>query len=241
LALDSLGRVWVIEVKRDIDRQQLSQTLEYAGWAYSTNLDEVAALYSNGLAAFFEEWPKFTASTTPVVVSHASQLLLIARDIHSRTEDALRFLAASGVPVIFVPVSLYEDDSRRRLVDIERESVVTSELPTDHDASRRAARKIYKIHGHLVRILDLVEAGLLAAETEIELAEGSNTARGVVTERGTIRIGENAYPTPSGAAFAVVKHSVDGWTAWRVPSAGDKSLADLRLQLIDLVAAEEGS
>jgi hypothetical protein len=41
-ALDSLGRVWVIEVKRDVDRQQLSQALEYAGWARSTNLDELA-------------------------------------------------------------------------------------------------------------------------------------------------------------------------------------------------------
>jgi hypothetical protein len=55
LALDSVGRVWVIEVKRDVDRHQLSQALEYAGWARSTNLDELAALYPSGVAAFFRE------------------------------------------------------------------------------------------------------------------------------------------------------------------------------------------
>ncbi len=32
LALDKAGRVVVVEVKRDVDRRQLSQALEYAGW-----------------------------------------------------------------------------------------------------------------------------------------------------------------------------------------------------------------
>ncbi|MEZ5380990.1 MAG: hypothetical protein R2754_04245 [Microthrixaceae bacterium] len=33
VALDAEGHVHVIEVKRDIDRRQLAQCLEYAGWA----------------------------------------------------------------------------------------------------------------------------------------------------------------------------------------------------------------
>ena len=33
VALDDGGHVPVIEVKRDIDRAQLAQCLEYAGWA----------------------------------------------------------------------------------------------------------------------------------------------------------------------------------------------------------------
>lgn len=71
LALDSLGRVWIIEVKRDVDRHQLSQALEYAGWARSTNLDEVSELYPDEVAAFFSEWLKFTESATPVVVNRS--------------------------------------------------------------------------------------------------------------------------------------------------------------------------
>jgi len=44
-ALDADGHVHVIEVKRDIDRRQLAQCLEYAGWARSTSLDELAAMF----------------------------------------------------------------------------------------------------------------------------------------------------------------------------------------------------
>ncbi|MGI8939586.1 MAG: hypothetical protein ACR2JF_15505 [Iamia sp.] len=46
LALDESGRVVVIEVKRDIDRGQLAQCLEYAGPARLTNLDEISSLYA---------------------------------------------------------------------------------------------------------------------------------------------------------------------------------------------------
>lgn len=48
LALDDGGRVIVIEVKRDIDRGQLAQCLEYAGWARLTNLDEISGLCRRG-------------------------------------------------------------------------------------------------------------------------------------------------------------------------------------------------
>ena len=43
MALDKTGRVVVFEVKRDVDRRQLAQCLEYAGWARTTNLDELGA------------------------------------------------------------------------------------------------------------------------------------------------------------------------------------------------------
>jgi hypothetical protein len=241
LALDSVGRVVVIEVKRDVDRQQLSQALEYAGWAYSTNLDEVAALYSGGVDAFFGDWSTYTGSATPVVVNHAPRLLLIARDIHPRTRDALRFLADSGLPVSVVPVSLYEDEAGRRLVDIERESEVTAGSPTEHGISGARSQKTYMIHGHVVRVVDLVEAGLLPAGTEIELGRGGKTAQATITEEGNIRVGEKDYSTPSGAGTPIVGHSVDGWITWRVPLLGNRTLADLRTELLDRVAEQESS
>ena len=52
VALDEEGHVAVIEVKRDVDRNQLAQCLEYAGWARSTSLDELANLYHGGAEAF---------------------------------------------------------------------------------------------------------------------------------------------------------------------------------------------
>src|SRR5947209_7874871 len=48
VALDRQGRVVVIEVKRDVDRGQVAQCLEYAGWARTTNLDEIATMYFRG-------------------------------------------------------------------------------------------------------------------------------------------------------------------------------------------------
>lgn len=47
VALDRDARVVVIEVKREFDRSQLAQCLEYAGWARRTNLDELAQMYRN--------------------------------------------------------------------------------------------------------------------------------------------------------------------------------------------------
>ena len=48
VALDRDARVVVIEVKREFERRQLAQSLEYAGWARRTNLDELAQMYQHG-------------------------------------------------------------------------------------------------------------------------------------------------------------------------------------------------
>jgi Restriction Enzyme Adenine Methylase Associated len=240
IALDSVGRVWVIEVKRDVERHQVSQALEYAGWARSTNLDEVARLYPAGGDAFFRDWLKFTESATPVLVNHTPRLLLIARDVHARTQDALRFLGDSGVPVTVVPVSLYEDDAGRRLVDIERESEITSSKPTDLGGSSARSQRTYKVDGHLVRTIDLVEAGLLAAGTDIEMARRGASAQAVITAVGTIKIGDREYSTPSAAGAPLVGHSVDGWVSWRVPSKGNQTLAEIRLELLERNASATG-
>lgn len=45
ITLDASGRVVVIEVKRSIERTQLAQCLQYAGWARRAGLDELAGLY----------------------------------------------------------------------------------------------------------------------------------------------------------------------------------------------------
>ncbi len=42
VALNHEARVVVIEVKRAVDRGQLAQCLEYAGWARTIRLDELA-------------------------------------------------------------------------------------------------------------------------------------------------------------------------------------------------------
>ena len=121
VALDDSGRVVVMEVKRDVDRSQLAQCLEYAGWARSTNLDELAGLYTDGAARFFEDWQDFTESTTPVVVNPTARLVLIAGEIHGRTRSAVDFLVENGLPIQLIVVSIYSDGFNHKFVDVRLE------------------------------------------------------------------------------------------------------------------------
>jgi FAD/FMN-containing dehydrogenase len=90
LALNTTGRVVVIEVKRDVDRNHLVQCLEYEGWARLTNLDEVAGLYDVGVTehigveAFFKGWQDFTETTTQRTIQSQLRLILIAREAGGR-------------------------------------------------------------------------------------------------------------------------------------------------------------
>jgi hypothetical protein len=108
VALAEDARVVVVEVKRDIDRSQLAQCLEYAGWARSASLDELAGMYHRGEAEFFEDWLQFTGATHPPVVDRRPRLILVARDFHGRMEAALEFLIENGLPVKIIRVSIYE-------------------------------------------------------------------------------------------------------------------------------------
>ena len=240
LALDKQGKVVVIEVKRDIDRKQLAQALEYAGWARSNNLDELAKIYFQGEDAFFTDWQEFTESVTPVTINHSPRLVLIARLIHDRTNDALKFLRDNGLPVSVVPVSIYEDDQRRWLVEIEHDSsgVMGSITPSSDDASKVKGngQKTYMVNGHMVQLHDLIVFGVLAPDTVIEFTRKGTTTKGTVTSEGNIAVGDQLFSTPSAAGVAAVGHAVDGWVKWRVPAQGGVTLADLRQLLLEKVA-----
>lgn len=96
VALDADARVVVIEVKRDVDRAQLAQCLEYAGWARTTNLDELARIYHGGEDQFFDDWREFTDGGSLRPVTTDPRLILVARDFRGRTKSALEFLIQNG-------------------------------------------------------------------------------------------------------------------------------------------------
>jgi hypothetical protein len=77
------------------------------------------------------------------------------------------------------------------------------------------------------------------AAAECVAVVGQRTGSGTVNENGTIRVGDSDYPSPSAAGLPAVGHTVDGWVKWRVPSLGNHSLADLRVQFLELRAADE--
>lgn len=237
LALDESGRVVVIEIKRDIDRGQLAQCLEYAGWARLTNLDEISSLYSRapghkGPEAFFGDWQDFTESTTPVTINPQPRLYLIARDFEGRTRSALEFLRENSLPVTVIPVTIYEDATGRRVVDIEADHEPFA-APT---GNKGAGPKPITANGHRVTISDLIDAGLVAADEPVEFVRPrlGQHYDAVILGDGTFKIADGSiHQSPSLAAMrAADLVSYDGWYAWRVPRLGGTKLHELRTQYV---------
>jgi len=243
LALDGTGRVVVIEVKRDIDRGQLAQALEYAGWARQTSLDELARLYNSGdqargAEAFFTDWLTFTATPTPVTISPSPRLVLIARDFEERTRSALDFLQENALPVTLLPVTVYSDDDGRRVVDIDVASE-PSLTPTGGTAAERTARSSRR-----VTVVDLLDAGLIAPDEDVVFTRPrvGETHKAIIRADGSFELSDGLrVTTPSAAATqAASVPAYDGWVAWRVPRLGGIKLAELRTEYLTRTAAVLG-
>lgn len=228
VCLDRGGRVVVIEVKRDISRRQLAQCLEYAGWARTTNLQELAGLYHGGHEAFFSAWQEFTESEAPTPV-RSVRLVLVARDFHGRTGSALDFLVEHNLPVLVVKVSLYEDAAGRRFLDVEGEHEPdVGPIAGDH------ADDVTKVEGRRLRIADLLDAGLLQPGQELiwKRPRVGHEYRAAVTDEGQIMLEDGRpFSSPSRAAMeAAGIPSYDGWYAWRLGDGGP-TLHELRGRL----------
>lgn len=231
VGLDKRARVVVIEVKRDVDRYQLAQILEYAGWARGASLDTLSALYHGGREAFFGDWQEFMETPVPAPIDPKPQLVLIARDFHGRTRSALEFLLDSDLPIRFIPVSIYEDEQKRRFLDIEAEHepefARAVDVPPNVDHTM--------VDGHRVRLSDLLDAGLLRAGQRLEWNRPKLGRRfqAEVTTNGSIELSDGrrfASPSRAGMEAAGVP-SLDGWYAWRLDPEGTL-LNELRVQLV---------
>jgi hypothetical protein len=135
LALDKQGRIVVIEVKRDVDRGQLAQALEYAGWARNVGLDELASRYHGGAASFWEDWLEFTETATPTLVLRQPQLMLVARSFEPKTAQALEFLLENKLPVKLLKVAFYADEDGHRFLNVEWENEPETALSSGTQAS----------------------------------------------------------------------------------------------------------
>lgn len=233
VALDADGHVHVIEVKRDIDRRQLAQCLEYAGWARSTSLDELAGMFHGGAEAFFSAWVEFTETDSPRLVQRPPQLVLVARDFDGRTDAALSYLTENDLPITVLRVTVYKDQEGRRFVDVGADHEVEAPAEAGQVEARPSPTR-YEIDGRRIAVSDLIDAGLLEAETSLTWTRprigASYTARVLAT--GQIELVDGrTYSSPSRAAMEAADiPAYDGWHAWRT-SAGH-SLADLRDKLL---------
>ncbi|HYB25464.1 MAG TPA: hypothetical protein VEF89_02500 [Solirubrobacteraceae bacterium] len=235
VALSKDARVTVIEVKRDLDRGQLAQCLEYAGWARTSSLDELAGMYHGGTDGFFADWQEFTGDSTPVVLNPRPRLVLIARTFHGRTHSALEFLVESGVPVEILEVSIYEDAHGRKFLHVESEHEPEFALTVDQTAEGQTPATM--IDGRRITVADLVEAGLLNPGDHLiwERPRLGVEHKATITENAGIELADGRiFATPSSAAkHAAHIPACDGWYAWKVARPNDTILLhDLREEFV---------
>jgi hypothetical protein len=88
---------------------------------------------------------------------------------------------------------------------------------------------------HVIRLSDLIQAGILAPNTELLLLKGSQIrATASVNADGSIMYSGHNYRTPSNKEFARLLGwpSINGWDRWHVEfPEGRVSLSDLRTRL----------
>jgi len=245
VALDEDGRVVVVEVKRDMDRVQLSQCLEYAGWARTASLDELAGIYQAGPDQFFEDWTAFTETGAPAIINPSPRLILIAREIHGRTEAALEFLIENGLPIDVITVSIYEDAASKRFINIsgDHEPQVIAQPNTGVGAKPANWRGLFK--GRRITLSDLVEAGYLRFGDELVWTRPKVGTKytATVTEDGSLLMEDGRiFASPSMAAMRSANLvAYDGWLAWRVPRLDNILIDVLRHKLInsDVVGGDD--
>lgn len=77
---------------------------------------------------------------------------------------------------------------------------------------------------------DLVDRGALQANEELVVRRKSKPPIvGSLTSRGTIKVGNREYETPTLAAKEELHiRSANGWQRWRVPRLDDATLEDVR-------------
>lgn len=244
VALDSEGHVHVIEVKRSVDRSQLAQCLEYAGWAHDVSLDDLAGMFHAGPETFFLAWSEFTDTDSPRLVRRPPCLILAAGGFDGRTDAALGYLTESDLSIAVLRVTVYEDQEGRRFVSVDAEHepefasadghIVGTSSGSSATQGRTAPAR-YEIDGRRVLVRDLLEADVLEPHAALTWSRPrlGVTYQATVLPDGRIRL-ENgpAFSHPSRAAKeAAGIEAYDGWRAWHVEDG--RSLADLRKQLLD--------
>lgn len=240
LALDETGRIVVIEVKRDVDRQLLSQALEYAGWARESNLQEVATLYMNGAQQFWADWQEFTGSEQPVPISPSPHIVLAAASFHRRTDAAIAFLRDSGLPLVVLSVGMYQDADGQKFLDVDRRGDLGPPTATSAGNAETGDGGSAK-RSFPATLADLLNAGLLReGETLAWHRPQSGQTFAVSVERdGRLRLpdGRHASSLSAAATMSVGHGSYPGWECWRAESG--ELLFDLRSQLIQAVYESE--
>ena len=105
--------------------------------------------------------------------------------------------------------------------------------PPDTPDQRPPASRRRQPRRYSESLSDLLEAGLLRADTPLSPLPSAFDRTAIVLADGRLRVGDQEFDTPSGAGAHVAGRQTNGWDFWGAPSGdgGLKSLSALRDQL----------
>ncbi len=115
LAIDQLGSLIVVELKRDrTPRDVIAQALEYAGWVQRLKSNDVADIFGRfvtGSTSLDEAFrARFSADLDDGSLNSSHQLVVVATRMDPQTERIVRYLSDSSVPINFVSFRVFEDN-----------------------------------------------------------------------------------------------------------------------------------
>lgn len=142
LALDSDGRVHVLELKRDrTPRDVVAQTLDYGSWVKDLSLEELEQIHldHHGDETDLDEaFAERFGSPLPDVVNAGQQFTIIASELDPTSDRIVEFLAESyGVPINAVFFRHFSDDGR----DYLARTWLLDPQPTEDKAARLSRSK----------------------------------------------------------------------------------------------------
>ncbi len=136
LALDTSGRVVVVEMKRDwSDRSTVGQLLEYAAaiaLRRYEGLAEIAQQYGKQSDVLLEQFREFVDDETigPDQIGKAQRLCIVAPASDTGLRNIVEWLKEGGILVDFVPFTLYSNEDRSEVfLDIEPVPAPPMEVP----------------------------------------------------------------------------------------------------------------
>jgi hypothetical protein len=141
LALDALGRLVIVEIKRHLsDRTVVGQLLEYAARLRNASFEELqdhARRYKNeadfDLYAAFQKFAE-GLKLTREEVGRDHRVFIVAPESDANLRSIVDWLKFYKVPIEFVPFTIYGDiQGGPRFLQLE--GVVTSPEPIHHDDS----------------------------------------------------------------------------------------------------------
>ncbi len=120
LAMDSLGEVFAIELKRDrTPREIVAQLLDYGSWIRDLDVERLSDIYArhntNGSGSLADGFRERFDDELPADLNSSDQLIIVASELDASTERIVSYLSEYGVPVNAVFFRYFKDGDREYL------------------------------------------------------------------------------------------------------------------------------